>query len=173
MTRPTSTTRSNSLMGTRLIILMAKYPDFTSQTNTTQGPKLVSPRPLWGLPKQTQGRQPAPAYKPQLACGGSIWDEDLHKWAAYRDLIKHPKTHVQELWLKSGEDEFGHLFQGFQNNHIEGMDVLDWIRRQEVPIHKKVTYPRYTVAIRPEKADPYRTRITAGGDQFIGILNQA
>eukprot|EP00536_Pseudo-nitzschia_multiseries_P018927 jgi/Psemu1/58057/gm1.58057_g len=106
------------------------------------------------------------SYVPQLACGGSIWDEDLNKWAAYRDLIRHPKAQIQELWLKSGEDEFGRLFQGFQQNNIEGMDVLDWIRRTDVPIHKRVTYPRYTLPIRPEKADPYRTRITAGGDQL-------
>eukprot|EP00536_Pseudo-nitzschia_multiseries_P014225 jgi/Psemu1/37964/gm1.37964_g len=117
------------------------------------------------VPKQAQHITVAP-YRPQLACGGSIWDDDLNKWAAYRDLIKHPKATIQELWLKSGEDEFGRLFQGFQPNHIEGMDVLDWIKRCDVPIHKKVTYPRYIVAIRPEKVDPYRTRITAGGDQL-------
>eukprot|EP00536_Pseudo-nitzschia_multiseries_P015749 jgi/Psemu1/43659/gm1.43659_g len=101
-----------------------------------------------------------------VPCGGSIWDDDLNKWAAYPDLIKHPKAAIQELWLKSGKDKFGRLFQGFQPNNIEGMDVLDWINRCDVPIHKKVTYPGYTVAIRPEKADPYRTRITAGGDQL-------
>eukprot|EP00536_Pseudo-nitzschia_multiseries_P016130 jgi/Psemu1/44967/gm1.44967_g len=100
---------------------------------------------------------------PKALMGTYPRDPDLNKWAAYRDLIRHPKAQIQELWLKSGEDEFGRLFQGFQQNNIEGMDVLDWIRRTDMPIHKRVTYPRYTVAIRPEKADPYRTRITAGG----------
>ena len=44
------------------------------------------------------------------------------------------------------------------------MDVLDWISRNDVPHDKTVTYPWYTVDIRPEKAEPYRTRITVGGN---------
>ena len=46
------------------------------------------------------------------------------------------------------------------------MDVLNWIPRHEVPQHKKVTYPHYTVDIRPEKSEPNQTRITAEGDQL-------
>ena len=46
------------------------------------------------------------------------------------------------------------------------MDVLDRIPRHKVPQHKKVTYPRYTVDIRPEKSESNRIRITAGGDQL-------
>ena len=48
-----------------------------------------------------------------------------------------------------------------------GMDVCEFIKKNDVPIGKKVTYPRTVVAYRPEKiANPYRTRITAGGDQL-------
>ena len=47
------------------------------------------------------------------------------------------------------------------------MDVCKFIPRQAIPKHKKITYPRTVVAYRPEKIDnPYRTRITAGGDQL-------
>ena len=66
----------------------------------------------------------------------------------------------------SGENEFGRLFQGFKPNNIEGLGVLDWIRRGAVPHHKKVTYPRYTIAERPEKEESDCTRITCGGDQL-------
>jgi len=50
------------------------------------------------------------------------------------------------------------------------MDVLDWIHYSDVPPHKTITYPQYTVDIRPEKAEPYRTRITAGGNllEYLG-----
>eukprot|EP00536_Pseudo-nitzschia_multiseries_P019208 jgi/Psemu1/59513/gm1.59513_g len=113
-------------MATSLTTHTAKSHGITNRTNTTPNQK-INPKDLWGFTP----------YRPQLACGGSIWDDDLNKWAAYRDLIKHPKAAIQELWLKSGEDEFDWLFQGFQPNNIEGMD-----------------------------ADPYRTRITAGGDQL-------
>ena len=46
------------------------------------------------------------------------------------------------------------------------MDVIEWIPRTDLPTDKTATYPRYTVAYRPEKEDPYRTRITAGGDRL-------
>ena len=100
--------------------------------------------------------------------GGSIWDEELKKFAAYKDLSKHPNPSIRRRWTTSGENEFGRLFQGFLDT--KGMDVLDWIRHSEVPVHKTVTYPRYTVNIRPEKAEPYRTRITAGGNllEYLG-----
>ena len=52
------------------------------------------------------------------------------------------------------------LFQGFKDT--PGKDVLI----SEIPADKKVTYPRVTTAYRPEKEDPYRTRITAGGDKL-------
>eukprot|EP00532_Pseudo-nitzschia_australis_P003111 CAMPEP_0168188018 /NCGR_PEP_ID=MMETSP0139_2-20121125/15376_1 /TAXON_ID=44445 /ORGANISM="Pseudo-nitzschia australis, Strain 10249 10 AB" /LENGTH=158 /DNA_ID=CAMNT_0008110333 /DNA_START=112 /DNA_END=588 /DNA_ORIENTATION=- len=94
--------------------------------------------------------------------GGSIWDEELQKFAAYKGLSKHPNPTIRKRWTTSGENEFGRLFQGFLDT--EGMNVLDWISRNDVPHDKTVTYPRYTVNIRPEKAEPYRTRITAGGN---------
>jgi hypothetical protein len=97
---------------------------------------------------------------------GSLWDEELNKFAPYRELIKHPNEEIKNRWLKSGEDEFGRLFQGFEPNGIEGMNVLRWIHKKAIPANKSVTYPRYTVAYRPEKADPNRTRITAGGDRL-------
>lgn len=100
--------------------------------------------------------------------GGSIWDEELKKFAAYKDLSKHLNPTTRHRWTTSGVNEFGRLFQGF--NDIEGMDVLNWIWYNEIPLHKTVTYPQYTVDIRPEKAEPYRTHITAGGNllEYLG-----
>ena len=99
---------------------------------------------------------------------GSIWDEELKKFAAYKDLSRHPNPSILHRWTTSGENEFGQLFQGFMDT--KGMDVLDWIWYGDVPPHKTVTYPQYTMDIRPEKAKPYRTRITAGGNllEYLG-----
>jgi hypothetical protein len=104
--------------------------------------------------------------KPHFAfgAGGAIWDEGLNKMAKYRDLIKHKDPTIQHRWLCSGENEFARLFQGY--GEVEGMDVLEWIYRKDVPRNKQVTYPRYVVDVRPEKSEPYRTRITAGGDKI-------
>ena len=66
-----------------------------------------------------------------------------------------------------GENKFGRLFQGFPPNGIgedEGLNVLTWIKKEFIPAGKKITYPWYTVAVRPEKDEPDRTRITCGGD---------
>ena len=106
--------------------------------------------------------QPSVAY----AASGRIWDEELNKLASYRDLILHYNDNTKQQWLTSGENEFGRLFQGFKQNNVEGLNVLNWIRRSAVPSNKKVTYPRYTVAVRPEKDEPNRTRITCGGDRL-------
>ena len=82
--------------------------------------------------------------------------------AVYQDIIKHPDLIVPQQWLTSGKNEFGRLFQGY--GITEGRDVLDWIHHAQVPHNKKVTYPRYTIDIRPEKSEIHRTRIIAGGD---------
>ena len=51
------------------------------------------------------------------------------------------------------------------------MGVLEWIRHCNVPWSKMVTYPCIVVDYRPEKDEPWRTRITAGGNllQYNGI----
>ena len=107
------------------------------------------------------------ANNPQLHkafVAGAIWDQTLKKWMRYNDLIKHPNKETRNLWIGSGEKEYGRLFQGFKDT--PGKDVLKWIYKSEVPAEKQVTYPRVTTAFRPEKEDPYRTRITAGGDRL-------
>merc|ERR1711884_368599 len=80
------------------------------------------------------------------------------------DLLKHPDPKVRDVWEKSSQKEFGNLFQGF--GETKGMNVLEFIHKLEVPKDQKVTYPRIVVAYRPEKDDPFRTRMTGGGDRL-------
>ena len=81
------------------------------------------------------------------------------------DLINHPNQKVRQTWEKSSQKKYGNLFQGYGDT--KGMDVCKFLPKSDIPKHKKVTYPRTVVAYRPEKIDnPYRTRITAGGDQL-------
>ena len=54
--------------------------------------------------------------------GGKIWDEDLRKFAAWKDLANHPNTNIAKRWTRSGVNKFARLFQGYK--HIEGLDVL-------------------------------------------------
>jgi hypothetical protein len=95
---------------------------------------------------------------------GAIWDPDLSKWMRYKDIINHPDPIIRQTWMKSGEDEFGRLFQGFGD--VEGKHVLEFIHKSEIPAGYEATYARYTAAKRPEKEKPNRCRITAGGDRL-------
>ena len=47
------------------------------------------------------------------ALPGTVWDKDLKKMAAYRDLIKHRNNIIKNCWTRGGENKFGRLFQGF------------------------------------------------------------
>ena len=100
---------------------------------------------------------------------GSIWDEELHKWMAYRDLMKHPNPKIRRRWEQAGMNEFARLAQG--HGGVEGMDVITFIARHEVPAGRRATYARYVVDYRPEKDEPWRLRITCGGDKLDYLGN--
>ena len=95
---------------------------------------------------------------------GSIWDGETSRWMAYRDLIKHPNPAIRERWIKAGINEFARLTQGYGG--VVGMDVVTFIRQSQVPSNKIATYARYVVDYRPEKDEPWRLRITCGGDKL-------
>ena len=95
---------------------------------------------------------------------GSIWDEELHKWMAYRDLIKHPNPKIRKRWEQAGNNEFARLAQGYGD--VEGLNVITFIAKRDLPDGKQVTYARYVVDYRPEKDEPWRLRITCGGDKL-------
>ena len=95
---------------------------------------------------------------------GSIFDEELNKWMAYRDLVRHPNPKIRERWRKAGVNEFARLAQG--HGDVEGLDVVRFINRRAMPAGKKATYARYVVDYRPEKDEPWRLRITCGGDRL-------
>ena len=95
---------------------------------------------------------------------GSIWDEELHRWMAYRDLIKHPNPVIRKRWQNAGINEFGRLAQGYDGS--EGLNVVTFIAKSDMPNGKRATYARYVVDYRPEKDEPWRLRITCGGDRL-------
>ena len=71
---------------------------------------------------------------------------------------------IKERWIKAGINEFARLTQGYGDT--EGMDVITFVFKHEVPRSKTVTYARYVVDYRPEKDEPWRLRITCGGDKL-------
>jgi hypothetical protein len=99
----------------------------------------------------------------------AVIDEDTGMSMEYRDLLRDPKH--REDWSRAAENEFGRLFNGAGKNkdgtqRVVGTNTCHWIKRSQVPRGKKVTYTRTVVAIRTEKAEQKRVRITAGGDRL-------
>jgi hypothetical protein len=68
-------------------------------------------------------------------------------------------------WTTSLANEFGRLAQGYGTG-IKGTDTIDFIQRTDVPSNKKVTYGNFICDYRPLKSEPYRVRLTVGGDKL-------
>ena len=59
-------------------------------------------------------------------------------------------------------NELGRLAQGYQD--IAGRNTIFFIHRSQIPRNKKVTYGRIVCAIRPQKKETHRVRLTIGGN---------
>ena len=88
----------------------------------------------------------------------------------YKHLIEHPK--FKKDWLKSGANEFYRLFQGSKKKmdgtqRIKGTNTLFWVKKEQVPKNKKVTYARVCCDVRTEK----KRSIEQGSQQEEIYLN--
>ena len=81
----------------------------------------------------------------------------------YRHLIQGPD---KDIWLKSLANDFGRLAQGVKDRMPTGNSTIFFIHPSEIPAHKKVTYGRLVLDIRPLREEKYRVRITVGGDKL-------
>ena len=80
-----------------------------------------------------------------------------------RSLLTHPNQQIQAIWKQATCNELGRLAQGYKND-AKGTDCCDYIYHHEIPSNKRPTYARIVSEIRPQKKDPYRVRITVGGN---------
>ena len=97
-----------------------------------------------------------------------VVDDETGKIMDLKSLLKHPK--YIDTWTKAAADEYGRLFQGIgksddgSKQRIEGTNTCHWIKKEQVPNNKRATYVRTVVDVRPEKDNPNRVRMTAGGN---------
>ena len=80
---------------------------------------------------------------------------------------------MQDTWSKAMCKELGILCQGFgETEGTDTMRFLDLEGIKNIPKDRVVTYARIVVDYRPQKKDPNRVRITAGGNliQYPGEL---
>ena len=70
-----------------------------------------------------------------------------------------------------GDDEYCRLMKGIGmkqdgKSQVQGCDTFHFIRKNQVPKGKKVTYARFCCDIRPQKEEKNRTRMTVGGGRL-------
>ncbi len=69
-----------------------------------------------------------------------------------------------KTWQIATSNELGRLAQGIW--HVKGNDVMDFIHKKDIPLHKKVTYANMVCDHRPLKSEPFQVRLTVGGDRL-------
>ena len=143
---PASNTRSKSRSLTQEVMLMTMEMSSKATTFT---------------PRQAASRQFPSEFIMEYA--GAVLDGATGNLLEYRHLIKDPR--YKEIWGVSFGDEIGRLAQGLKGR-VEGTNTIFFIHKHQVPYdrRKDVTYDRICCNVRPEKADPNRTRLTAGGN---------
>ncbi|MCP4142532.1 MAG: hypothetical protein GY755_20020, partial [Chloroflexi bacterium] len=83
----------------------------------------------------------------------------------YKKLISDPI--LSDTWKRAFGKEFGGLAQGDNLTKTTGTNSLIILKPQEIkniPKDRTITYGRIVVDYRPQKKDPNRVRITAGGN---------
>ncbi|KAG7342946.1 reverse transcriptase RNA-dependent DNA polymerase [Nitzschia inconspicua] len=147
-----------------------RHPKRTTAAPSPEPP--VTPRHTGALPQPTyQAAHLATTSFEQLmleagvpatyhtALHGNAFNPDTGKIAEYAELSQCSDG---AYWRASNAEEIGRLAQGYK--HIKGTNTIYFIRKKQVPHHKKVTYLRIVCAHRPEKENPYRVRWTVGGN---------
>ena len=74
-----------------------------------------------------------------------IFNTNGHK-ESIESLLKRSQS---KTWSDSLSNELGRLAQGIHN--VKGNDVVDFIRKSDVPVDRIVTYANMICAYRPHK----------------------
>jgi hypothetical protein len=101
----------------------------------------------------------------------AVWDDESGRMLEFRHLLNHKNPKTRKLWGRAGANEYGRLMQGIgktrkPEDRITGMNSMHFIPKHQVPKGKIVTYARFVADIRPQKDEPARMRLTAGGDRL-------
>eukprot|EP00804_Cyclotella_cryptica_P020749 CCRYP_016588-RA/>CCRYP_016588-RA protein AED:0.03 eAED:0.02 QI:0/0/0/1/1/1/3/0/1217 len=95
----------------------------------------------------------------------AILDTDTGELLEYRHLIKNPKYCT--IWKNAYGKELGRLAQGIPGT-VKGTNTIVFIAHNEIPPQRRkdVTYGCIVANYRPKKEDPYRIRLTVGGNRI-------
>ena len=129
-------------------------------------PYNLRPRPPDSSPAPPPSPRPAiqPRYNlhPRAPYAAPVTHANTGRSMEYRDLLADPIT--RDVWLHSAANEFGRLAQGLPDNRVNATNTIFFIPVTKVPRNKCPTNTRFICSFRPQKPEPYRTRITVGGN---------
>ena len=96
----------------------------------------------------------------------AVMDTETGRMLNYRQLLRLPK--YKGPWSVSAANEFGRLANGVGGRIKNPTNTIRFVARHEVPKDrmKDVTYGSFQCHVRPEKAEPLRTRLVVGGDRI-------
>lgn len=102
----------------------------------------------------------------QVGQAMAVMDKDTGKMLNYRQLLQHPR-YRKERGISSA-NKFGRLANGVGGRIKKPTNTIRFIYEKEIPKlwKKDVTYGSFLCTVRPEKAEPNRTRFTVGGDKI-------
>ncbi|KAL7525184.1 hypothetical protein ACHAXR_004198, partial [Thalassiosira sp. AJA248-18] len=96
----------------------------------------------------------------------AVLDVETGEMLEYRQLLKSPK--FQFDWNISSANEFGRLANGIGGRIKNPTNTIFFINKEDVPQErfKDTTYGKFVCVVRPQKAEPNRTRLTVGGNRI-------
>ena len=96
-------------------------------------------------------------------CNGVVHPVSGRVITKYKTLINDEL--LREIWEEAFCIELGRLSQGYKNTKATNtIRFMDHKMINKIPKNQTVTYGRIVVDYRPQKDDPNRVRITAGGN---------
>lgn len=162
---------NNSAPLPRVDYTSSTAPPVTAPTTTphhhqhgTRSKTRRAPDPTANATVAPTPRKPPPPSPCVAPVANAVIDPITGKATEYRQLIRQPET--KKRWLHGMAKELGRLTQGLDNSDVEGTDTMFFIPHTALPAGRKPTYTRVVVDERPQKADPYRVRVTVGGDRI-------
>ena len=95
----------------------------------------------------------------------AVLDPHTGKLMEYRHLIANPT--YRPIWKPAYGKELGRLTTG-KPGVVEGTETMIFITKDDIPFDRRddCTYGRICANYRSEKDDPYRIRLTVGGDRI-------
>jgi hypothetical protein len=125
------------------------------------------PRTHQRLVAQAITPPPPVSHDPSLA--GKMYNPHTGKAENIDSLLRGPDG---LKWYQSLTNEWGRCTQGVTqsrsvNEQIAGNNTMHFILPHQVPAGRKVTYATFVCTMRPGKAEPWRIRMTVGGDRLI------